>query len=261
MAGYNANIAFPQGGDSLNLGGTNARKGTVLLNWEEIMTRLLNSGHPGYVGYWDDFEGDTLKAEWDTESGTIALPTDGGEVNGILPLITAATGGEYATLALGLHYKPSSTDWMYFVARVAPITSLTSGEIEIGISDAVAEPGGGQAFSSHDATPVAVASDAVIMALDASESISTWSCLSVNDGGTPQRTDSEVAATADTYQKLAILIDPDGTAHFYIDDVWVAAHEDAVNSVGLTPWVTVRTEYAGAKTLKVDYVGISTKRG
>jgi hypothetical protein len=247
-----ANIALQPGGDTQEIGG--ATEHPVTYGYDGL--RFNNAiNNPDYVAFFDHFLGDTLSAEWDTDVSTGATVAVLSAANGTVRFDTAATDNGHATLALGLHWTTGS-DFLIAEARFASATTTVTRAIEVGISDAVSETNG-LAFSSHDATPVAVATDAVVFGFNTDDTMTAWSAISVNDGGTPQQTDTAIALTADTFQKLRIVVNQTGDAIFYIDGTEVARHLLAVNTAVLvSPWVTLKTLAATTAVADVDYQGI-----
>lgn len=262
--GYaNTNIATQIGGDTYEFG-TPAGRATEH-DWEGVRAVLANGGSREYVGLFDDFLGDAIATPWDEDLSTGAAVAINAAQNGTIRFTTDTDDNDHATLALGLHWLVSK-GLTVFEARVAQITAITLRAVEIGLSDAVSETNG-LAFSSHDATPVDVADNAAVFAINSDESVATWSLLSVN-AGTPQRSDSAVAPVAGTFQGFRIVIDELGNAEFFIDSdgdedeyQLVGRHSLAVASTAvLTPWITLKSLSGAIKTMDVDYIGIYGKR-
>lgn len=259
MPGINANIGYNQGGDEMVLGGYTAQQ--TVHHWQQIQRALVAQGGGDYVGFFDDFLGDALADKWDTDiegAGSIA-PTTGS--NGVLAVTTDATSGDRATLALSTSFKPDGGP-VVFEARVAVPVDANAKTIEIGLSDSVSETAG-QAFSSHDATAVGVAADAVVFAINEGESVDDWKALAVAGGGTPQGVESTIAPAA-TYSVFRVELHPTGLlcdARFYVDGVLVAEITDAATTaVNYTPWLSVVTGSANAVEFNVDYVFIRAPR-
>lgn len=260
---FNDNVAWPQRVNDLVLGDVATQK--TAHNWDGLQAALVGAGDPDYVAYWDDFIGDLLRDEWDTDiaaSGTIAHAAGAG---GIVTLTTDTTSGNHATLALGLQFdytvSASLTDEvaMKLEVRATVNTALTNRSIEIGFSDAVSETSG-LAFSDHTVAGVtAVANDAIVFALDSGGTAGQWILCSVNNGGTAAATaiSTSYNPTAGTYQKFGVIVTKDGKAHCYIDDALVATVASAFNTaVPMTPWITITTLTTAAAAANVDYVGV-----
>lgn len=250
----NSNIAHKQGGDYTIYGGrTPFARQTY---WQDELAGIA-TGSPQWLGKFDHFEGDSLKAEWATNlsTGATIAPTSPTVAGGAIAFATDTDDDDFATLALGLHWLVSNGD-IWFETRVKNMSAITLRAVEIGLSDALSETNG-LAFSSHDATPTAVATDAAIFGYNTDDSMTTWSCLSVNGGGTPQYTtaSSTYAPVAGTWQKFAVNLTSAGVATFLINDVVIATHSAAVATTGLlTPWISLKSLSGAIKTIQCDYV-------
>lgn len=259
----NVNIATQIGGATYELGSPAGRM--TLHDWEAVRAVYANSGSREYVGFFDDFLGDAVDTRWDEDLSTGSTVAIQAAQNGTIRLSTDTTDDDHTTVALGLHWLVSK-GLTVFEARLANVSAITLRAVEIGLSDAVSETLG-LAFSSHDATPVDVAANAAAFAINSDESVATWSLLSVN-AGTPARDDSAIAPTADTFQGFKIVIDEFGNVEFYIDSdgdeedyQLVGSHALGVAPTAvLTPWITLKSLSAAAKSIDVDYVGIYGKR-
>lgn len=242
------------------LAGTGAGTGSFAFgSFDGLLGALdLKTINETAVGFFDDFLGDTI-ASWlntDTDAnGTAALSATAGVH--ALELGTSTTDNEFITLTGGALNFMANVRLLLFEARLK-ISAVTETVLEFGWSDALSETAG-LAFSSHDATPVDVASDAAILAWHAdtggSESTSYLSCLTVKNGGTPSQSFSTVALEANTYITLGVALNSAGDAGFYINGTYVTTVPTAIRTtVGLTPWVSVKTVDTSAKTLTVDYI-------
>jgi hypothetical protein len=211
---------------------------------------------PSAVTYFDHFLGDTLRAEWvntANNSGTIAA--NGGQ-GGTVRFTTGAADTNYATLALGTHWKVSN-GFTVFTARVASISAVATRSIEIGLTDATTETNG-LVFSQHGSSPTAVADNAAIFAYDtgATPALNFWATLAVNATTVKTRTVTTSAPVAGTYQRFDIVINSSGDAFYYIDGTLVDTIATAVaTSALLTPWIGVVTRTAGASIIDADYQG------
>ena len=79
----------------------------------------------------------------------------------------------------------------------------------------------------------------------------SWECRTRSAGGVDQSTDSTVDVAAGTWYKLRIVKDG-GTIRFFINDVNRCNHSLQVPSNPLTPFYTIDTTAAGARTMDVD---------
>lgn len=215
------------------------------------------------IGRFDDFIGDTIDPTYATATGTSGTVTasSGSGVHAAL-LTTSTTSGEYITLALGLQW-PANLAVTLFEARLK-LNVLTEVIVECGLSDALSETGG-IAFSSHDVTPVAVATNAAMFgwhnAASPAENTTSLSILTVNNNSAAYLATTSHPLVADTYIKLSVVINSQGNAGFYINDVSVGSVEDAVQtSAVLTPWISVKTSNTTSKIVTLDYWRIAGTR-
>lgn len=254
----NVNIAGKPGGDKLIIG--DAMEVSDEFHFEDLRGVYGNAGALGSIGFLDDFIGDTFKAELAITleaSSTAALNQQAG---GVMRLTTNAAADAYSTLALGLHWLASSGPTI-FKARIKNVTAITARMVEIGLSDALSESNG-QAFTSHDVTPVAVATNAAIFGFNTVDTMTQYSALSVNAGGTPQ-VDLNVETPALTYSDLMVVIDALGNAYFYEGEepVLVATQLLAVATTALlTPWISITATASTAAIIDVDFMSIQGRR-
>lgn len=253
----NVNWAVKPTGDQLEIGAQT--RALYEPYWYDVAAAIANSGSGNSIGTFDHFLGDTLRDEWATDLSTgagIAIDTSNTE-GGQATFTTDTDDNDHATLALGLHWLVSNGT-IVFEAAVKSVTAITVRAIEVGLSDALSETNG-LAFSSHDATPVDVATNAAVFGYNTDDSMTTWSALAVN-AGTPVYADTEVAPSTSGFQRLGIVIDSAGNVHYYIGGVGQPANFIATHSLGiattalLTPWITLKSLSGAAKTINLDYV-------
>lgn len=252
----NANIALPQQGNTLLLGG-----GTEIyeeFTYQQLRSALAYAAGPDWWAYWDDFRGAASAAlgrPWRTDlatGATIALSASQTSA-GLADFVTDTDENDHATLTGDLVHLVSN-GWAFMEARINNVSAITLRAFEVGFSDALSESGG-LAFSSHDATPVDVADNAAVFGYNSAESTTNFSLLSVN-AGTPVYANSGVAVpAAATFTRLAIAIGPAGQALFYINGSLIERRASAVaTSAVLTPWVTMKSLSAAAKTFQLDWL-------
>lgn len=258
----NVNIAVLQNADVMRYGGITPVP--IDLTYEEIRAGLA-PGSIGHVAFVDDFLGDVLNTTWAIDLSTSSTAALNQQQSGAVRLTTHTDDDANATMALGLHWLVSSGP-VAFWARVANITAITARAVEIGVSDALTESNG-QAFTSHDATPVAVADDAALFGINADDTMAAYAAVSVNGGGTPQQTQSVATPTAAAFDLLGIVIDAAGNAYFYtatpgVVPTLVATHALAVATTALlTPWISITNLTATtARTMDVDLIAIYGNR-
>lgn len=251
----NVNIAFPPGGNLMRFAEPHGRAEDF--HWSDIANALANNT-PGRVGFFDHFVGDALRDEWAADLSTSSTAAMQAGARGLLRLTTHTDDNANATLALGLQWLVSE-GWTVFRAAIKQVTAITARGVEVGLSDALSESNG-QAFTSHDATPVAVADDAAIFGFNADDAMTTMSAVSVNGGGTPQVSTGLVTPSISAWSHLGVAINAAGDAYFFtgLEPEIVAIHELAVAPTALlTPWISLTNLTAAtARTMDVDYAGV-----
>lgn len=255
----NTNLALIQAGsaDVDRAGfGIGAKTGFGTLHTYQSLRKSLMTHSTDYLSTWDDFLGATLSTKWAvavSASTTASISSQARE--GKLSLVADATINHFADVALGLHFLVSN-GYTFFETRIKNTSAITARIIEVGFNDALA-PAAGLAFSNHT-TPTAVSTNAAIFGYASTEN-ALWKLNTVN-AGTAAKT-VLTAAPSTSYQKLSVIIEPTGTAHFYVDDVSVADVTSAVaTSALLTPWIALKTTAGTAATIDVDYIFVGGAR-
>ena len=173
----------------------------------------------------------------------------------------------HATLASDLSFASDGT--LLLVEARVRIDDIAETAIEFGVSDAQSESGG-LAFTSHDSTPVAVATDAAVFGFlhdtAGGETNTNWSALTVN-AGVAARVDTEVAPVAATFALLQVVLalntdTSEVDASFFVNGTQVAAVADAVDvGVPLYVWLSTKNfEAADAKLVEADYIRATQDR-
>lgn len=253
------NLAIVQAGSAgkdRSAFGLGAKTGFGTLHSYQSLRKALMTHSSDYISTWDDFLGATLSTKWAvavSASTTASISAQARE--GKLSLVADATINHFADVALGLHFLVSN-GYSFFEARVKNSSAITARILEVGFNDALA-PAAGLAFSNH-ATPTAVSTNAAIFGYSSAEN-ALWKINTVKAG--TAATTVLTAAPSTSYQKLAVIIEPTGDAHFFIDDVKVADVTGAVaTSSLLTPWIALKTTAGTAATFEVDYIFVGGTR-
>lgn len=253
----NANIAIEQQGNKWLLGG--ATPFGVEIDYTELQALLSGANVPvNHVGFGTDFLGAAISTQIATNLSTGATFAINSQVGGAARLATDTDDDDFGTVAVGLNWSPVNGP-LVMVARARQNSAITLRHVEIGISDALSEAAG-MAFSSIS-TPTAVATDAVVMAIDSDESLATWTTVSVKNGGTPQKVAGLAAAApvAGTYQVFKLIIDTSGTAYAYVDGVLIATITNAITvsaSVPLSLWISLHSLSGAIKSMDLDFIAI-----
>lgn len=216
---------------------------------------------------FDEFSGNSLDAtNWSDDAGggagTIAVPNANGLT--IVKLTTGTVNNDFATVAgSGLKF-PANSGQIMVTARVR-LSALTTIIAEFGFSDAESETAG-SAFSSHDATPVAVATDGAIFGFQVSgaETLTAWSGLAVRNG-TAQRVNTAIAPVAATFADLSVALIKSGSevdAFFFVNGVQVGTISNAVTPTAtMNVWASVVAKAGSAsRDLDIDYIQLAGTR-
>lgn len=228
-----------------------------------------------FVHFYDDFLGDVLADEWSGAAGS--------DAQAVAPAITAAVGGtvrltsgntgsgddngniDASSLTLGLNFK-ASNGGLRFETRLKMVTTVSTAYCFAGFTDTLATTTKEYPFKMNASTLTDTATDAVGFLYDSTATNDVWLLV-----GTANGTDattkiatlsgSSIAPTADTFQTLAIEVDTDGTAYFYIGDSHVGTVASAVTTtVALTPAVVAGTNTTAVQSVDVDYIEVTMNR-
>lgn len=239
--------------------------GVQVTDFAGILSNLgLSEIEDTSISVFDDFDGDVLEERWGTDTATgasVAISTVAGDHTVVLD--SGASADEWATLVRRLIF-PVSNSLTLIEARLK-INDISDVIFEFGFSDALAEANG-TAFSSHDATPVAVATNAAVFGWNADNTdvgeISTAFELNTVNADTAARATTTSVPVNDTYLNLSVVIDSDGDAGFFVNGTSAGSVEDAVaTDAVLTPWITVvALQAAAARTVEVDWIRVSSTR-
>ncbi len=216
------------------------------------------------VGIFDDFIGSTLDTDlWLTDlssSATVSLPNTTGYT--LAKAASTAVDETHATLTSALSFV-SSADALLIETRLR-LSHITDIVCEFGVSDARSETNG-IAFSSHDVTPVAVASNAVVLGFQhdsGGEQNTTWNALRVN-ADTATRSDTTITPTT-SFVTLAIALAKNGSAvdvSYFIDGAQVATAQGVIAlNIPVNAWLTVKAKSAAIRYVEVDYLRVYAKR-
>ncbi len=255
----NTNLAMIQAGSAdvdRSAFGIGAKAGFGTKHSYTGMRKAFMAHSEDYISTWDDFLGAALSTRWAvavSASTTASISSQARE--GKLSLVADATINHFANVGLGLHFLVSN-GYTFFETRIKCVSAITARIIEVGFNDALA-PVAGLAFSNHT-TPTAVSTNSAIFGYASTEN-ALWKINTVN-AGTAAKT-VLTAAPSTSYQNLGVIIEPSGTAHFYVDGVSVANVTGAVaTSSLLTPWISLKTTAGTAATVDVDYVFVGGAR-
>lgn len=254
----NSNLALVQAGsaDVDRSGfGIGAKGGFGTFHSFESLRKAMAIHSTDDIGIFDDFLGAALSSKWATavSASTTAAIVQARE--GKLTLSADATINHFADVALGLHFLVSN-GYTFFETRIKNSSVITARILEVGFNDALA-PAAGLAFSNHT-TPTAVSTNAAIFGYSSAEN-ALWKINTVKAGTAAKAVITSAPSTS--YQKLGVVIEPNGTAHFFVDSVRVSSVTNAVaTSSLLTPWIALKTTAGTAAVLDIDYIYVSGAR-
>jgi hypothetical protein len=222
----------------------------------------------------DDFTGLTLDTGDYTiadggGSGAVSPTKTAGTVNGIIKLTTGTASNSTASSEIGTGLQMRGDLGAVVVACVS-LSAITSVKVEIGFTDALADPGA----VNVKATPTFQATDCALWVLDTTDN-AYWEGVAANNGDTsPASTiEAAISPTADTYEWLMVEL------HEYDDSGNICAvkyrrfnaaggqtFESEWQTVGpnsnvlLTPWIYVEARSSSTRVLSVDYFGAWQRR-
>ncbi len=174
-------------------------------------------------------------------------------VNGtIRGTVTNNSSVDMAVLYNELVWKPNSAGPLIFEARCAIVTSLSQ-LIFIGLSDQAAAE---RPMDYNGGTLTSTASNAVGFYYAGGVSSTTWRCGGVKADADSTQTAAHVKhnPVLATFQTFRIVVNPDGSASFYIDgDIIVENVANACTAAtALMPFFSI-TDDGAAGSLDVDY--------
>jgi hypothetical protein len=216
----------------------------------------------GQVRLFDDFLGTLNLDNWNIDKGNagVNFACSDVDVNGMTHgEVTSNSSNDLAVLYGELIWKANSAGPLIFEARACINTSLSQ-LIFIGLSDeATAE----RPMDYNGSTLTTAATDAVGFYYAGGVSSTTWRCGGVKAGSDSAQTaaGSKHNPVADTYQTFRVVVNPDGSASFYIDgDIIVENVANCVTaSTALAPFFSI-TDDGAAGFLFIDYCYLSVGR-
>lgn len=258
-----SNKAIEQSIDGGRLGIT--RQGDIVLNQDGMQTRVIaGSRAHRVVKIYDDFTGDLLTDEWNTQKGsegTAVVATINNQFGGVVRLVGGANAaGTYATngvqLDTGALNLKAEFDGLAFVTRVK-IDVLTNVALFVGFTDQTAAlemP----INASGAAAILTTASDAVGILFDTTfTSIPRFLGVGVKADVDAAILDLGVAPVAATYVTLRVEVDKLGAASFFVDGK-LAGKVKMTNAITpatlLTPVVATFSRGAAIRNIDVDYI-------
>ena len=206
----------------------------VLYDWHQFNDNFLwTAGIYGII--WDITTFDV-----DGGGGTNAQKTSAG-AGGVVELITEGDGDDIeCSASQGVFF--SRAIQAIATVHISLTTDLAGKEVEFGFSD----------------NPMVDDGEHVAFLFDYSDDADQWQTKSV-DG-----TDVSLAAganpTAGTKQDLKLVLETNGTAHFFVDHVWYATVVEAIdNDTGMYLFFGVKDEGAVAEGIEVEGIWAAWK--
>lgn len=229
---------------------------------------LTTIPNAGYVALFDDFLGDVLDGNWNYVEGTDASPTDAavlaGGVGGVLRMSSgdAGTGlaADLAQLNSFLNWRAANGD-LVMEARVK-LSATTNVYLFVGFTDVITLEAPIESSASADLV-TSNATDAVGFMFDTRMATDNIWLVGVKNDVDATKQNAVVAMVAGEYTTLRVVLSSAGAAYFFINGVQVGTEMAAAvtPTVALTPTIALgNTSLTVAKTLDVDYAGVSMKR-
>jgi hypothetical protein len=205
------------------------------------------------------FDTETLDTYWKTDQASTTDPVilDNQE-NGVVELVTAATALDRSVMASQRAYRVDRGG-ILVMYRVALQTNIASKRVFFGISDDNAADEDPFALDGSDVL-TATAGDAVGFLYDSGAATAQWRTCAVKatvvpdglgfTGSATLQDGTTLAPVAGTFQNLAIHIDAEGTAVFFINDIQIGGKVE--NAVTESTLMCLRAQIA---TLNSDARG------
>lgn len=217
--------------------------------------------------FTDDFMGDVLDSRWSGavgSDGAAVTPTINQQNGGVVRLTSGAAGDTMAhdgsSLTHGLNWK-AGNGGLYFEARVKPVTSVANVCYNIGLTDTLATTTLEMPITLSTTTLTTNATDAAVFVFDTAATLVKFKAQGVKADTDTALADTAIAPVADTWIKLAIIIDNQGTAYFYINDALTNTVASCLTTtVALTPVIAITARTTTSKSLDVDYVRMAQIR-
>lgn len=220
-----------------------------------------------FVHVFDDFLGDVVADQWNTQVGNDTLPpsaTINVAQHGTVRLLTGNDAGA-SHAANGVQFEgrlswKASNKNLSFEARVKA-DAITSLALFLGFTDQTAALefpftlGGSDALTSN-------ATDAVGFLFDTAADTDKWFLVGVANNVDATKQNTGYAPVVDTYETLRVDVDANGTATFYRNNVQVGVPmKSAVTpSVALVPVIAAFSRTTTSRNIDVDYVSVGQSR-
>ncbi len=217
--------------------------------------------------YFDDFVGDTIRAEGIYASGADATdPALNQQQYGAVRLVAGATDSGFADdfsgIVYGLHWS-ADQGGLILAARVTFITDIDDFAFCIGLNDTLTDEM--FALIGTDGTPDTLNSgDGVAFCVDDTMTTNNWSFVSSNSGAEATGTgQSSVLPVAGAFDDLRIEVSADGAeARYYINGALVGTTTGGSVTAAslLTPFIVIDDDGGNSQTVDIDYIFVSAKR-
>lgn len=220
-----------------------------------------------YVSYFDDFLGDALGSEWNTQVGNDTLPpsaTINVQQHGAVRLLTGNdAGADHASNGVQLEGRltwKAENRHLVFEARVK-MDAITNVAVFLGFTDqtsALEFPftlGASNALTSN-------ATDAVGVLFDTAADTDRWWFVGVANDVDAAKADTGFAPVVAAFETFRIEVDEQGTATLFRNNVQVGSPmKNAVTkTVALTPVIAAFSRTTTSRNIDVDYVFVGQSR-
>jgi hypothetical protein len=208
--------------------------------------------------FWDEFVGDTMRAEWATLTCTPGLTAAG--INGLMTCATNTTSGTDAGIILAQAATSTAIDMSKdpeLTTRLTHVTATSGRRALIGFVD--------NNDTATTASTAGTTGNGVYFLWDPGNTTTCgngtlWRAMTRTNGAAPTCTSlTGTAPTAATYQQFRI-IDLGSTIKFYVNGTEVASHTTNIPSAALRPVIFVETTDTTADTISMDYFFLRAKR-
>lgn len=269
MPGFQPKIYKTDSGNKLVVesGGTiQVKSGGILLLGQGAIFNAEAFPQAYRTGWFEDFEGDVLKDQWSGAKGS-----DG---DGVVPTIVAGSqtgkvrltsgndgtdGADLCILTHALNWK-ANQGGLTMVCRFQ-ISAITAAYFFVGFTDVLATTTVEAPATLSGTSYTTAASDACGLMFDTAATTDTIRAVGVAADVDATHVDTSIAPVAATDLVVRIDLSTAGVMTAYINGTLVATVAGAVTpTVLLTPVVAVSQRATTARTLDVEYLGVSALR-
>jgi hypothetical protein len=224
---------------------------------------------PSKIVLFDDFIGDAIADQWDTQEGTDSATSApsilAGGIGGVLRLTTGDAG---TGLAADMIQVTQALQWQASNGGLAmqvrlKLSAITTCYVFVGFTDLAASLEAPIESAASANTLTSNATDAVGFMFDTRMTDDNWWLVGVANDVDATHQDTGVAPVAADYETLRVEVSAGGVATFFRNGLQVGTAMTGAVTAGtdLTPTLNAsKTSVAASMTVDFDYVGVEMNR-